>query len=468
MTSRHGLRCGRLAGLLVCSVLAACASPPAPPQAPTLGLTGDSRLEAAPADAPEAQPQDLRWWQRFDDPALADWVERALAGSPDIAVARERAAQARALLRQAGGRRSLQLGAEARLESSSRREAGQRAADLSAALQAEWDLDLWGGLRQAEQSAAATVLRAEDLVQSERLSTAALTARAYVAWREALLDERLLTDAMALQDDVLRLVRVRVQAGLAPTLDVHRAEAEAASLRAEATQALVRVRQTGAALQVLAAQRPAPLDGGDALRLPALSGRLPVVRPLDLLRLRPDLRAAERALTIAAADLGVARADLYPRLRLPGTVTLTSAALGGGVLDIVTATIAAVLDATLVDGGQRRAEVDAAESRLRESLEVYRQTLLQALEQAEAALAAAGGARERERALLQADAAAGAALAQARALYDAGLTGYLDVLDSQRTALEARRRLLVAQADGARQAIATFESMGLIDAGSTP
>src|SRR5690606_28166425 len=131
-----------------------------------------TRFEAAPADAPDAQLADLRWWQRFDDPALANWVERAFAQSPDIAVARERAEQARALLKQAGGQRGIRVDAEASVESRSRREANQRSPDPSAALLFEWDADLWGGLRQAERSAAANALRSEDLVQAARLSTA--------------------------------------------------------------------------------------------------------------------------------------------------------------------------------------------------------------------------------------------------------------------------------------------------------
>lgn len=466
MTQHPGAPWRRLAGTVVCVGLMACASTPEPPEVPVLGLTDTTRFEAAPADAPDAQLTDLRWWQRFDDPALASWVERALAQSPDIAVARERAEQARALLKQAGGQRGIQVDAEASVESRSRREVNQRSPDPSAALLFEWDADLWGGLRQAERSAAAAALRSEDLVQAARLSTAALTARAYVAWREALLEERLLTDALDLQAEVLRLVRVRVQAGLSPTLDLNRAEAEAASLAADAADAVVRVRQAGAALQVLAGERPGPLDGGDALRLPALSGAQPVVRPLDLLRLRPDLRAAGNALTATAADLGVARADLYPRLRLPGSITLTSSALSGGVLNIVSASIAAVLDATLFDGGQRRAGVAVAESRMRESVEVYRQTLLQALQQTEAALVAASGARQRAQALERSHAAASAAVAQASVLYDNGLSGFLDVLDAQRSALDTRRRLLVARADGARQSIATFEAMGLIEPGN--
>ncbi|MEZ5662812.1 MAG: efflux transporter outer membrane subunit [Burkholderiaceae bacterium] len=452
----------RLALVYVSLALTGCAVTAPSPDLPAQGLSETSRFDAAPAGAPEATLADLRWWTRFDDPALAGWVERALDRNPDIGVAREQASQARSLLDQARSRRGGQLGAEASVVARSRRTSSQRSPDPSASVTFDWDLDLWGGLRWAEQSAAAGVLRQADLLQATRLATASLTARAYIAWREALLDERLLAEALELQAEVLRLVQVRVNAGLAPRLDLDRSRAEIASLRAEATDAVVRVRQAGAALQVLAGERPAAMDGGDAIRLPGLPDGQPVVRPLDLLRLRPDLRAAESALAGAAADVGVARADLYPRLRLPGSIAFTSSALGSSVLDIVTASIAAVLDTALYDGGQRRAGVAVAESRLREATEVYRKTLLEALQQAESSLVASDGARQRTQALEQGLAAAQAAASQSQVLYNNGLSGFLDVLEAQRTALDLRRRLLVAQAEGARQSVATFEAMGLI------
>jgi outer membrane protein TolC len=187
-----------------------------------------------------------------------------------------------------------------------------------------------------------------------------------------------------------------------------------------------------------------------------------VPRPIDLLRLRPDLRAAERSLSVAAANLGVAESALYPRLQLPGALTLTSAGLGGGVLNIVSASLAAVLDVALYDGGARNAGVDLARSRVREASQLYRQTLLQVLQQAEAALVAAEGTGQQTEALQRASTAADAALAQARTLYTNGLTGFIDVLDAQRSALSNRRNLLSARAQATRQAITTFEVMGLI------
>ena len=87
MTQHPGAPWRRLAGTVVCTGLMACASTTEPPETPTLGLSDTTRFEAAPADAPDAQLADLRWWQRFDDPALANWVERAIAQNPDIAVA---------------------------------------------------------------------------------------------------------------------------------------------------------------------------------------------------------------------------------------------------------------------------------------------------------------------------------------------------------------------------------------------
>jgi multidrug efflux system outer membrane protein len=458
----------QLGVLLPVGILAACAHFDAPPAAdtaytpPTLGLTATDRFAAAPDGAPEPLDADLRWWRRFDDSALAFWVEHALANSPGIEIARERVIQAQALLRGAHAQRGPLIGAEASLEARSRRDAGERVFDPSVALTLDWYLDLWGGLRQAEQSAAASLLRSEDLVQATRLATAGLTARAYVEWQEARLDQQLLTEALALQAEVLRVAQVRVRAGISPQLDVDRAQAEAASIEADAADAAVRLNQAAAALQVLAGERPQPFDSTDAARLPLLAGGQPVPRPLDLLRLRPDLRAAERALTVAAADLGVARAALYPRLRLPGALTLTSSGLGGGVLNIVSASLAAVLEATLFDGGERRAGVDAARSRVREAAQVYRQTLLQALQQAESALVAGAGTARRSEALERAGVAADAALARSRSLYANGLVGFIDVLTAQRSALDNHRDLLRARADAARQAIAGFEAMGLI------
>jgi NodT family efflux transporter outer membrane factor (OMF) lipoprotein len=469
----------RLALSALTLALAACASVTAPPKPTTLGLTSADRFSAYPVGATIPQASDLLWWQRFDDPLLGRWVERALANNPGVDIARERVVQAQALLGGARAQRRPVIGAVGTIESrgggsnnnnnnnnnSNSSGSGQGSTDASVDLTLAWDLDVGGGLLQAERSAAASVLRNEDLVQAARLSVAALTARAYVEWQEARLDQDLLANALAMQADVLRVVQVLVRTGLSPQFDLDRERADAAAIEADAANASVRVQQAATALQVLAGERPQALDRTDGMaRLPELQGQQPVPRPIDLLRLRPDLRAAERALAVAAANLGVAESAFYPRLRLPGTLALTSAGLSGGVLAIVTESVAAVLDIALFDGGARSAGVDLEQSRVREAGQLYRQTLLQALQQAEAALVAAEGLDRRIEALQRASTAADAALSQARTLYTNGLTGFIDVLDAQRIALTNRRNLLVARANAVRQSITLFEVMGMIAA----
>jgi NodT family efflux transporter outer membrane factor (OMF) lipoprotein len=442
------------------------------PALPTLGLTETEGFSAAIA-APAPTEADLHWWRRFDDPALALWVERALANNVDIAIATERVKQARALLQSAQAGRGVSLGVQAATELRLQREAGQRRVQPDAALTLDFDMDLWGGLRQAERSAAAGVLRNQDLAQAARLAAAGLTARAYIEWRVALKDHRLLGDALTLQREALRIVLVRVGAGLSPVLDRDRAQAEVAATQAEQASAAQRIGQAVAALQVLAGQRPRPpplsvvatssAAGEDRLKLPALQGLQPLVRPLDLLRLRPDLGAAEQALVAAAADIGVAQAALRPQLRLPGTLVFGAATASAGVFELVSATLAAVLDVTLFDSGAGAAALASSRSRAREAALVYRQTLLQALQQVEGALLAQQGAQARIAARQSASTAALTAEAQAQTLYRAGLTGFLDVLDTQRSALVNQRELLQAQADSASAAVVAFEAMGMIN-----
>jgi NodT family efflux transporter outer membrane factor (OMF) lipoprotein len=458
-------------------VLAGCAAPAPPSVHPDIALDAADRYAAADPAAPAPAPSDLKWWLRFDDALLTEWVERALAGAPDIAIARERVAQADALLRSARAQRSPSLGSEASAGYNTRATGGQRrGARLTAGLVLAWDADLSGGLEQAERSAAAKLLRSRDLVQAARLTIAALAARGVIEYREAVLDAQLLAQGHALQNDVLRVVQVRFEAGLAPRLDVERALADMTAIEADQAAAAARIREASASLQVLAGERPQPLslqavaiassnEGKRAAPLPTLHGEQPVGRPLDLLRQRADLRAAERALEAAAADIGVARAALRPQLRLPGTFTLVSGVFDGALIDTVSASIAAVIDVALLDGGERQAQVDAAESRAREAAVVYRQTLLQALGQVESALVGAQAARARIAALARSAQAAQAAVDDARTLYAAGLSSFLDVLDARRTLLTLTRQQLQAQADSARLAVATFEALGMVAEG---
>lgn len=468
----------RRAGVLLCwaaaAGLAGCAAV-APPSAAgvqaaaaeALGLTEADRFAAEGLPQPAAE--DLHWWRRFDDPALAAWVEQALQRAPDTAAAAARVAQAQALLAQARAQRGPRLAAQAQGTLEGRRNAGERVLQPSMGLVATWDTDLWGGLSAAEAAAEAGLQRSRALDRSARLTQAALTASAYVEWRAAQADGTALAQARVLQQESARIAGIRVEAGLAPRLDLDRARAEVAQIEADAAAAAARQRQALAALQALAGTPPGLQRGpaGAAAAafagpvLPALREAGPLPRPLDLLRLRPDMQAAEAALWAAAAESGVAWAALRPALRLDGRLLLATAG-GGGALELGTAAVGALLDAVLFDGGARQAGADAAQARVTEAAEAWRGTALQALQQVELALAAAEGSARRVAALEQALAAREQAVAQAQTLYTAGLAGFLDLLDAQRSALAARRAWLQAKADATLAAVAQFQAVGLV------
>jgi multidrug efflux system outer membrane protein len=242
-----------------------------------------------------------------------------------------------------------------------------------------------------------------------------------------------------------------------------------AATEAAAVDAAARVDDTARALQLLAgdpAGSPMPLAGGagspDSAQLPTLQGAAPLVWPVDLLRLRPDLQAAEQAWRAAVADSGARQAARRPSLRLPGVLTLGSTS-GGALLGQVTASLAAALAVPLLDGGQRDADRDAALAREQAAAISLRQAVQQALGDVESALRAAESGRARLAAQARAVQEAEASVGQARTLYTAGLAGFLDVLDAQRSALDRRQTLLRMQGDAARASVATFEALGLID-----
>jgi NodT family efflux transporter outer membrane factor (OMF) lipoprotein len=454
--------------VLLAFTLAGCTTVGPVYERPDLGIqdTDTFIYQDAPTTAPTEA--DLQWWERFDDPLMAAWVERALAGNLDIAIAYERINQAAAALRaaQGGSRPSLDAGAQAGIRSSTQTDSTTTSA--SAGLDFNWALDLWGGLRQAERAATASLMQRRDLAQAARLATAGLAARSYLAWWEALRELALLEQTLELREETLRVVAVRVEVGLAPALDLVRARSDLASVRAERDEALARVQQGELALQLLAGERPAadafsvPLQ--QVPSLPAMDVHLPTARPVDLLRLRPDVRAAERALIAAYANVGVAQSALYPQLRLPGELLLTAAGLGtGSVITSLTAGLSSVLAIPLFDGGQRAADLIAVQSRAREAALVYRSTVLEALEQAESALLAIQATRSQLEARRVAAEASDASLEQVQTLYKEGLTDFLNVLEVQRTALLNQRELVRTQAELVRAQIALFEAMGLID-----
>ena len=417
-----------------------------------------------PAAVPAGTAETAQWWRGYGDPGLDTLVAQALADNLDIAAAEARLREARALVGEADavGGPTLDIGSSIEGErvfdrerrsdrASNTRNGNDTGSSLEGAAEAgllfSWVPDLFGGQQRGIEAAEAE-LRARGLLRDDLArTTVADVVRRYLEMRR---DERqleLIEDSLGLQRQTLDLVSRRYQAGLASQLDVSRAEAQVSAtqaLRGPLRQNLATARS---ALAVLTGRQPGTQEIAAAANIPRYQGGPPLGLPRDLLRARPDVQASEAVLARATAEIGVAEAELYPMLSIPGNLTWAISGLGSGeVIESLIATLALGLDIPLFDAGGRRAQVAAAEARSQEALLLYRAILLDALGEVEVALANLVAARDRRDDLQAAADASARAATQAEQLYTQGLTGFLDVLDAQRTFLDNRQDLAEAEA----------------------
>ncbi|MEQ8968350.1 MAG: efflux transporter outer membrane subunit [Azospirillaceae bacterium] len=464
-------RARAIAALAAFGFLTAC-DPVGPEfQRPSLDA-GESFRAETPALVGEAAP-DTAWWSRFDDPRVPDLIRRGLAANPDIAAAETRLREAEALRRSARSARFPTLDGELggdtrytrRLGGGGGGEDDGASAGLSVAGVFGWTADLFGRERRAEEAARAEQARRAWLREAVALDVAGDVASTFVDLRG--LEERLALglESLDLQERTLALVSGRVAAGLAPDLDMTRAEGAVARLRAELAPLRTDIGRTTDSLAVLLGQPPSrfelPPAPGDVPAIPSLLGGPAIGLPVDVVRRRPDLRAAEFALAASTAEIGVAQAELFPELSLPGSLSLTADGLGtGSIVRSVVGALSATLDIPLLDAGGRAAGVDAAEARAAEALELYRSTLLTALGEVEGALRDYDGAQQR---LTELDVAVDAdrrAVEQAQGLYTGGLVTFSEVLDSQTALTEALQQRAAARTDVTLAAIALYRAAG--------
>ena len=459
----------RHAAFACCLVLAGCLATVGPDYTPPdlETPTAYSRTSVLPTGAAET----AMWWKGYGDPLLDELVGLALAENLDIAAAGARVREARALIDVAEAVGGPTLDAEGSIEgervidrerrtdrrsTSSSSSSGSSSSDdegsslegsTAAGLVFSWIPDLFGGQKRGIEAAQAD-LRQLDLLRDDLArTTAADVVRRYLEIRRDETRLALIDDSLDLQRQTLDLVRRRYQAGLASQLDVSRAEAQVAATQALRGPLRQNLAAAQSALAVLIGRAPGMEQAAAGDGNPQYQGGPALGLPRDLLRARPDVQAAEAALAAATAEIGVAAAELYPMLTIPGALTWSVTGIGSGdVIEALIATLALSLDVPLFDAGGRRAEVAAAEARAQEALFLYRRTLLDALGEVETALADLVAVQDRRDDLRTAADASARAVVQAEQLYAQGLTGFLDVLDAQRTLLDNRQDLAEAEA----------------------
>ena len=456
--------------------LAACAAGP-DYRAPSVALD-PVYLNAGTSSADTAAPSaDIaHFWRGFADPVLSRLVERALAANGDVRIAQARLRESRALLSGARAELLPEVGAtagatrslapEVQLPGASR---NQRTATVyDAAFTANWELDFFGRNRRASESAGAQVDASAAGVAAVGTSVVAEVARNYLELRGLQQRKQVADESIANQRDSLRLTEARLEYGRGTRLDVARARSQLGSTEATLPALQAAIDRGAYRLATLTAQAPrAVLEqlgaGPDVLpSLPVTDlGALPIGTPAQLLRRRPDLVQAERQLAAATANIGVATADLFPRVSLTGLIGLAGVHLGSlGSSGSQQYAVGAGLTWPLLDFGRVRSRIGASEARAEQALASYEQSVAVALEETEGALTQfTRNAQQSERlAAAAGDAEDAARLAALR--FNAGSVDFLVVLDAQRQALATRDALVQAQAGQATALVAVYRALG--------
>jgi outer membrane protein, multidrug efflux system len=391
-----------------------------------------------------AETANVAWWEQFQDPVLSALVQEAVRGSKDLVVATARVEQAYA---QYGITRSAlfpQVDAQA---SVARERVGRDTTnDFQAALVLDYEIDVWGRLRRATEAARADVLASEEGRRTVVMTLVSSLASGYVQLRA--FDRQLDIARQTSQSlgEAARLQRVRFQAGARPESDYQQAESQYQSAAALVPELERQVARQENFINVLLGRNPGPIARGraiEALAYPAVPGAL----PSTLLERRPDIRQAEQTLVAANADIGVARANYFPRISLTAALGFQSAALSEftnsssrrGVVGL-----GAVLP--IFNAGRTRSQVMQAEAFHREALASYEKSILVAFQEVEDALTdrtKLGEARDVQARNV-------AALTRFRDLadlrYREGATIYLEVANAEQSLFSAQLAHVAAQA----------------------
>ncbi len=474
----------RLVSLACVAALAGCALGPdysGPPDAAPVAAQSGHFLRGQ--DAASAEAPVNRWWEALGDPVLNDLVQRALDANPNLGIARARLQQSRAALNleQANSLPSvgasalagharlppINLGGSSGSSGSSSSSGSSTSLNLySLGFDATWEIDLFGGHRRAVQSANATAEAAEASLADVQVSLEAEVANAYINLRDRQRRIQLADESIRAQEQMATLTRQRLDRGTASNLDLIRVQNQLDGTRSDQVPLQADLESYLNQLATLVGQEPGALDDMLAAKkagdMPLPPAQVAVGDPQTLLRRRPDIRAAERTLAADTAKIGQAEAARYPSLKLFGVIGL------GGThpsdltkLDDFTAVAAPMLSWNFLDFGRAKARVTQAE-RVRDEAEMkYRQSVLEALRDAEDSLSRFRYGRVTVATVARTKASADRALDLAQQRYRAGTGTLIEVLDTTRQQIAAQQNLSQAEAALTRSFVGIQKALGL-------
>ncbi|WP_426341517.1 efflux transporter outer membrane subunit [Pseudoduganella sp. S-14] len=474
---------------LLCLALAACTVGPDyhEPVVQAPAAYGDWHGGAAALRETGLADGTAQSFARFDDPVLRSLQQQALAASLDVQSAALRFAQSRIARNVAAAAHGPQLTAHAGAARQRQSEsgAGTRMVDAiapanrevlieklsdpfalyQAGFDAAWELDLWGRLRRSVQAADAGMAEASSILRDVQLAVQLEVARNYYELRAAQRQQELLQADLAAARDMAALASARQRGGLATDLEVEQQRLALAELEGRAPAlfeqeaaaanrlTMLLAKPPGALQEQLAAQQDAPAPNGPDLALGV---------PGEVMRHRPDIQSAEARLQAATARIGVAVADLYPRITLGLSLGFESVDAGKfGDWGSRQWSLGPSLQLPVFDNGRRRATVELRKLEEQEAAINFQKTVLKAWHEMDDALSAYAAARQRRQALAAREASARSTLELAATRARRGMSDELQVLQAQRALLAIQRERTASDNELAMRLLAICKASGL-------
>lgn len=465
----------------VSALLASCSVGPdfAPPdpQLPELSFTGPQSADSYVSVAP-----DPAWWKAFHDPVLCDLENRAALANLDVQTATIRLAESRFQRGVAAAAQFPSINADAKYQrelysangiagllTKLAPQSGQNSvtippiSDWTVGLDASWELDLWGHVRRQVESADAQVDQSAEMRRDALVTTEAELARDYIQLRGVQTQIRIANENLRIDEEIRRVAEEQQRKGVRTGFDAELAAAQSESVRAQLPSLMTQETQYLNALGFLLDQPPGSMkqELGSAKPIPLSPPQVPVGVPSELARRRPDIRSAEAQLHSATAEIGVAVASFYPTVKLNGTVGFDALDLKklwrGSSLQY---NAGPSVSLPIFDAGRLKGTLELRKAQEQEAAIAYHKTVLQAWHEVVNALVAHRLEQQRRSRLSAQLQHSRAALSIARARYKDGVGDFLNVLDSERSVLQAAQQYETSTTNVALDLVQLYKALG--------
>jgi NodT family efflux transporter outer membrane factor (OMF) lipoprotein len=453
-------------------------------------VTHATDFKRTPDKGVDTAPTVADWWTTLNDPQLNDLVQAALQNSPDLRAAQARlresrsnllATQRNALPKSSGTAAFLHsrmptgfLGSGSSSDSGSSDGSGSGSSSgtggtapinlYNVNFDATWEVDLFGGVRRSIEAASAEADAVEADLADAHVSLAAEVVQTYIDLRDQQQRLALAQKSAELEQQMLDLTQQRRSRGVSSGLDVERLTTQVETTRSTIIPLDAQITESLDTLAMLTGREPGALDADLATPrpLPTLPASVSIGDPAALLAQRPDIRAAERRLASQNAQIGVHKADLFPKLTLLGDLGFSASDPGHLIRTSNLSYIGVpLLQWNALDFGRTRAQIHQAEAGRDEAQAKYESAVLSALRDANTALSRYGHQRQNAAALQQIEQSADRSATLSQQRYKAGTSSLLDTLDIERTRFAAEQNSVAGQAQLIKYFASLQKSLGM-------